>query len=181
MVPEGGVLPAVSASFSGSTLQAYVELFSEAPEQLEKASVVMEVAEREDGPTLDAAAASLKQPGAVGSERRTAEAGVPIALRRRATSGARGGQRLGPEGRSGHTPFRTCAPQQPLPRRLRARAGNGAADRVSSRMESFERGSVVTRRWWVLLDRMNVGNRWRARPRRRCRQPGRQLRGHAEV
>lgn len=161
--PEGGVMPAVAANFTGSMLQAYVELFSEAPQQLETASVVMEVAEREDGPTLDATAAALKEPGTPGGERRTAEAAVPIALLPSGDYVARAvvsvaGRKVGRVSR----PFRIVrAAASAVPSAGLERApGTAPPIAFSSRMEAFERGSVLTTPVvGFFLDRMNVGNR----------------------
>jgi tetratricopeptide (TPR) repeat protein len=59
---------------------AYVELFSEAPEQLKNATVVMEVAQNESSRALDSIPARFQQLQTGGDRRRVAEAGVPIAL-----------------------------------------------------------------------------------------------------
>lgn len=163
--PEGGVVPAVAANFTGSLLQAYVELFSEAPQQLETASVVMEVAKREDGPTLDATAAALKEPGAPGpgGERRTAEAAVPIALLPAGDYVARAvvsvaGRKVGQVTRSFRI-VRAAASAAPSAGLERA-PGTAPPIAFNSRMEAFERGSVLTTPVvGFFLDRMNVGNR----------------------
>jgi tetratricopeptide (TPR) repeat protein len=162
--PEGGVVPAVSGSFAGHMLQGYVELYSQVPEQLQNVSVVLEVAEREDGRALDGAAADISAPAAGGAERRTAEAAVPIALLPQGEYVARAvinvsGKKVGQVTR----PFRIVRPAMSVAAPV-AGAGRapGAAPPIAftSRTDSFERGSVVTPPVvGFFLDRMNVGNR----------------------
>jgi VWFA-related protein len=72
-----GLPPAVAADFTGDELHGYVELFSEAPEQLKNATVVIEVAQNETARALDSTPARFQLQG---DRRRVAEAGVPIAL-----------------------------------------------------------------------------------------------------
>jgi len=72
-----GLPPAVAADFTGDELHGYVELFSEAPEQLKNATVVIEVAQTETARALDSTPARFQLQG---DRRRVAEAGVPIAL-----------------------------------------------------------------------------------------------------
>jgi len=72
-----GLPPAVAADFTGDELHGYVELFSEAPEQLKNATVVIEVAQNETARALDSTPARFQLQG---DHRRVAEAGVPIAL-----------------------------------------------------------------------------------------------------
>ena len=73
-----GLPPAVAADFAGDELHAYVELFSEVPERLRSATVMMEIAQTENGRALDAVPARFQNVPA--ANRRVAEAGVPIAL-----------------------------------------------------------------------------------------------------
>ena len=73
-----GLPPAVAADFTGNELHGYVELFSDAPEQLKNTTVVMEVAQDETSRALDSVPARFQQ--VAGARRRVAEAGVPIAL-----------------------------------------------------------------------------------------------------
>jgi VWFA-related protein len=73
-----GLPPAVAADFTGTELHGYVELFSEAPDQLRNATVVMEVAQDETARALDSVPARFQ--AVAGNRRRVAEAGVPIAL-----------------------------------------------------------------------------------------------------
>jgi VWFA-related protein len=161
---EGGVVPAVSATFTGQMLQGYVELYSQAPDQLQNVSVVLEVSEREDGRTLDGAAADISVPATGGAERRTAEGAVPIALLPAGEYVARAvvsvsGKKVGQVSR----PFRIARPAMTAGSPV-AGAGRapGSAPPVpfTSRMDSFERGSVISPPVvGFFLDRMNVGNR----------------------
>ena len=76
----GGLPPAVAADFAGDEIHGYVELFSDVPEQLKNATVMMEVAQDEASRALDSTPARFQQVQAGGDRRRVAEAGVPIAL-----------------------------------------------------------------------------------------------------
>jgi VWFA-related protein len=75
----GPLRPAVTANFSGDFLHAYMELYSEAAEQLKNASVVVEVAKESDGRMLDSGVVKFQAnettPGV-----RVGEATVTIAL-----------------------------------------------------------------------------------------------------
>lgn len=76
----GGVVPAVSGEFTSDVLHGYLELYSDAAAALNNASVVLEIADSEQGRALDSAAARLQPPSPDTPDRRTAEAAVPIAL-----------------------------------------------------------------------------------------------------
>ena len=75
-----GLPPAVAADFSGDEIHGYVELFSDVPEQLKNATVMMEVARDEESRALDSVPARFQTVQAGADRRRVAEAGVPIAL-----------------------------------------------------------------------------------------------------
>jgi VWFA-related protein len=77
--PDGFVLPAVAGDFSSDYLHGYIELYSDAPDVLEQASVMLEVAGDEQGRTLDSTQARVLPMGTERT-RRAAEAAVPIAL-----------------------------------------------------------------------------------------------------
>ncbi len=53
----GGIVPTVSADFTGDTLHGYFELSSDALDPLNAASAVVEVAQSEQGRALDSAPA----------------------------------------------------------------------------------------------------------------------------
>jgi hypothetical protein len=76
--PDGPLRPAVSGEFSSDTLDAYLEIYSEAEEQLKNTTVVVEVAPSEDSRALDSSKATFHT--AEGTGKRTAEASVVIAL-----------------------------------------------------------------------------------------------------
>ena len=76
----GGLPPAVAADFAGDEIHEYIELFSDVPDQLTNATVVMEVAKDEASRALDSTPARFQQVQAGADRRRVAEAGVPIAL-----------------------------------------------------------------------------------------------------
>ena len=75
-----GLPLAVAADFSGDEIRGYIELFSDAPEQLKNATVMMEVAKDEESRALDSVPARFQTIQAAADRRRVAEAGVPIAL-----------------------------------------------------------------------------------------------------
>jgi VWFA-related protein len=164
-----GISPAVSANFTGQLLQGYVELYSETPEQLKNATVVMEVAGSEDSRALDSAPASYKDTPAEGPARRTAEASVPIALLPPGEYVARAvvsvsGRKIAQVSR----PFRIARPAMTVTAagaEARRAPGTEAPIPFTSRIDAFERGSVLTTPVvGFFLDRMNVGNRVAAAP-----------------
>lgn len=73
------VRPTVSGEVSSDFLHGYLELYSDAVDVLENASVTIEVASSEGGSALDSAVARLR-PEPQQPTRRTAEGVVPIAL-----------------------------------------------------------------------------------------------------
>ena len=73
------MLPAVAGEFSSDFLHGYIELYSDAPDVLEQASVMLEVAGDEEGRTIDSTEARVT-PMTADRTRRAAEAAVPIAL-----------------------------------------------------------------------------------------------------
>lgn len=169
MIAESGgpesksVTPAVSGEISGDVLQGYIELHSEAPEQINSATAVIEVAESEHGRTLDSAAAHFQDaPG--GPTRRVAEAGVTIALLPPGSYVARavvssGGRKIAQVNR----PFRIVR-SSPTATTPAAAAGvtPGHAPPVpfASPVDTFERSSVLAGPVvGFFLDKMNVGNR----------------------
>ncbi len=97
----GPLRPAVSANFSSDFLQTYLELSSDAPEQLKNASVVVEVARGENDRALDSAVAVFHDTPDSGRVR-VGEASVTIAV---AAAGRlrrpRGDQRLRTQGGPG--------------------------------------------------------------------------------
>jgi len=68
--------PTVSGQFSSDTLHAYLELYSDAEEQLKNATVVIEVAHRHDSTTLKSAAARFHESETPGT--RVVEASVTL-------------------------------------------------------------------------------------------------------
>jgi hypothetical protein len=76
---SGPLRPAIDGAFSGDLLHAYLELYSEAPEQLKNSSVVVEVAQQDVGRTLDSAPV-IFQPSTDFTQPRVGEATVTIAL-----------------------------------------------------------------------------------------------------
>ena len=75
----GGLIPTVSANFTGDLLHGYLELHSEAPEVLRSATVALEVAASPDTRALESAPVRFDDASATPA-RRAAEGVVPIAL-----------------------------------------------------------------------------------------------------
>lgn len=152
-------MPTVSANFTGDLLHGYLELHSEAPEVLRSATVAFEVAASPEARPLETAAARFDDESATPA-RRAAEAVVPIALLPTGDYIARAvvtvaGQRVGQVSR----PFRITrtAAASPTPA---AAAGNVTKPTIpfTSRMESFDRASVLTPQVvGFFIDRMNIG------------------------
>ena len=138
-----GLPPAVAADFTGDELHGYVELFSEAPEQLKNATVVIEVAQNETARALDSTPARFQLQG---DRRRVAEAGVPIALLPPGDYVARavvmvGGKKVGQVAR----PFRVTRPAATV-----ASPGAGtvpmraaAPIAFTSKIDAFDKSSVL--------------------------------------
>ena len=75
---EGPLRPRVGGEFSSDLLHAYLELYSQAEDQLKNATVVVEVAQSQDSRALDSADAQFHDSETPGT--RVAEAAVTIAL-----------------------------------------------------------------------------------------------------
>jgi VWFA-related protein len=145
----GDAPPPVAADFTGDELHAYLELLSDAPEQLTNATAVIEVAQNETGRAIESAPARLEAADMAGGRRRTAEAGVPIGRLPPGDYVARAvisvsGRRVGQVNR----PFRVTR-TGPI---VAARAGSAAPLAPSapipfaSRIDAFETASVLTPR-----------------------------------
>ena len=140
-----GLPPAVSADFTGDQLHAYVELFSEAEDQLRGATIVMDVAETESSPALNSAAARFQQ---VASATRRAAAGtVPIGLLGPGEYVARAiisvaGRRVGQVTR----PFRVArtAPELTAPGASATPLTPSASIPFASRIEAFDKSAALT-------------------------------------
>jgi VWFA-related protein len=143
----GDAPPPVAADLSGDELHAYLELLSEAPEQLTNTTVVIEVARSESGSAIESAPARLQAAETAAGRRRTAEAGLPIGLLPPGEYIARAvisvsGRKVGQVIR----PFRVSR-TGPI---VAARAGSTTALKPAapisfvSRMERFDKSSVLT-------------------------------------
>jgi hypothetical protein len=155
-----GLPPAVAADFTGDELHGYVELFSEVPEQLRNATVMMEVAQNETARALDSTPARFQEVPSGGDRRRVAEAGVPIGLLPPGEYVARavisvGGRKVGQVVR----PFRvtraalTVAP--PGTETVPMKAAPPIA--FTSRIDAFDKSAVLTPQVvGFFLDRMSA-------------------------
>ena len=143
---SGGALPpAVAADFAGDELHGYIELFSDVPERLNDATVVIEVAQTESGRALDSVPARFQQ--VASANRRVAEAGVPIGTLPAGEYVARavildGGRRIGQVVR----PFRVTRTTTAIaaPGTTALAAGGAAPIPFVSKTETFDRFSVLT-------------------------------------
>jgi VWFA-related protein len=142
-----GLTPSVSAVFSGDELHGHVELMSQAEDQLARASVSLEVAESADAKAIDSARAVFQQtpPGETAEHRRSAEAVVPIALLPPGEYVARAvisidGRKVGQVVR----PFRIAAHTVESAGRPRAALPSATAISVKSRIDAFDKSSVLT-------------------------------------
>ena len=153
-----GLPPAVAADFAGDELHAYVELFSEAPEQLKNATVLMEVAQGESSRALDSIPARFQPVQTGGDRRRVAEAGVPIALLPPGEYVARAvisvsGRKVGQVVR----PFRVTRAAAAAPGAATVPMRPAAAIAFNSRIDAFDKASVLTPQViGFFLDRMSA-------------------------
>ena len=157
----GGLIPTVSANFTGDLLHGYLELHSEAPEVLRSATVALEVAASPDTRALETAPVRFDDASATPA-RRAAEGVVPIALLPAGEYVARAvvtvaGQRVGQVSR----PFRISRTGAATPAATSEGAGANVAKTTipfTSRMEAFDRASVLTPQVvGFFVDRMNIG------------------------
>jgi VWFA-related protein len=156
----GDAPPPVAADLTGDELHAYLEILSEAPEQLTNASVVIEVAQSEAGSAIDSAPARLQAAERTGGRRRIVEAGLPIGLLPPGEYVARAvisvsGRKIGQVVR----PFRVSRAGPIIP----ARGGStvplkpAAPIAFASRIEVFDKASVLTPQVvGFFLDRMSA-------------------------
>jgi VWFA-related protein len=156
-----GLNPAVSAEFKGGMLHGYFELHSEASESLRAATVALEIANSAVARAIDTVPARFEEDTTPSPTRRIAEAVVPIGLLPAGDYVARAvvtvaGRKIGQVSRS----FRIVRSGVVAPEAVAAAGGLPATTAIpfTSRMESFERGSVLTPQVvGFFLDRMNVG------------------------
>ena len=143
----GDAPPPVAADLTGDELYAYLELLSEATEQLTNATVVIEISQSEAGRAVATAPARLQAAERAEGRRRIAEAGLPIGLLQPGEYVARAvisvsGRKVGQVIR----PFRVSR-AGPI---VGARAGSTAPLKpaapiaFASRMDAFHRSAVLT-------------------------------------
>ena len=159
------LVPAVAGDFTSGTLGGYLELYSDAEEVLQNASVVLDVAESETGRALDSAVAAIRRAEQDPPNRRTAEAGVTIALLPPGEYVARAvisinGRKAGTVTRAfriARTATSIAAPES------RALTGTRPAIAVPLRTDTFDRATVLSPQVvGFFLDRVNVGPAGRA-------------------
>jgi VWFA-related protein len=157
---EGGLRPVVASDVVSDMLQGYVELYSDAEDVLQRATVALEVASDEQGRTLDVANALIQTPSQDNPKRRTAQAIVPIALLPPGEYVARAivsvdGTKAGQVTR----PFRIAKARAATENgTLGARPGSRPPIPFISRPEAFERSSVLSPAVvQFFMERMNFG------------------------
>jgi VWFA-related protein len=164
-----GVVPIVGSEITSGTVTNYIELYSDAPEVLQNATVMFEVAQDEQARALDGAAGRVQPPTPdAPPNRRALEGSVPVALlppgnyvARAVISidGRKAGQVSRPfrVGRAAAARTPTAAPAT-KPGSLRT-TGPGPIP-FASRTERFDRQSVLTPQVvGFFMDRMNFGAR----------------------
>jgi VWFA-related protein len=143
----GDAPPPVAADLTGDELYTYLELQSEAVEQLTTATVVIEIAHSEAGGAIASAPARIQAAERAEGHRRIAEAGLPIGLLPPGEYVARavisvGGRKVGQVIR----PFRVSR-AGPV---VAVRAGStiplkpAAPIAFASRMDAFDKSAVLT-------------------------------------
>jgi len=144
---SGGLPPVVAADFTGDELHIYLELFSEVPEQLRSATVVLDVAQTDSSASLNSAAARFPQPAVPSENRRAAQGIVPIGILPPGEYVARaitsvGGRRVGQVAR----PFRVSRPVTSLtsPGASSALVTPATPIPFSSRIDAFDKTAVLT-------------------------------------
>jgi VWFA-related protein len=161
--------PTVSGEFTGDMLHGYVELQSDAAGPLQDASVALEIANSAQSRAIDTVAARFENEPASSPGRRVAEAEVPIALLPPGEYVARAvvtvaGRKVGQVSRSFRI-VRSATALRPEAAATGASLAPKAAIPFTSRIESFERASVLTPQVvGFFVDRMNVGANARPSP-----------------
>ena len=159
------VVPVVGRDFTSGNMHGYIELYSDAPEVLNNATVMFEIAQAADGRALDGAAGRVTPQTTANPNRRVVEGSIPIALLPPGEYVARAvlsldGKKIGQVarplrvGRTVTTPVRTTSTigiRSPTAR---------APIPFASRIDKFDRGSVLAAPVvGFFIDRMNFGAR----------------------
>jgi VWFA-related protein len=158
------VMPVVGRDLTSGTMHGYIELYSEAPEVLNNASVVFEVAQNAEARALDGAAGRVTPQKVASPNQRVIEGSIPIALLPPGEYVARAilsldGKKVAQVtrplriGRAVTTPVKTATLG------LRAPTSRGPIP-FASRIEKFDRTAVLASPVVAFfLDRMNFGAR----------------------
>lgn len=159
------ILPVVGKELTSGTMHGYIELYSEAPEVLNNATVIFEVAKTAEDRALDGAAGRVSPQKTASPNRKVVEGSIPMALlppgeyvARAVLSvdGKKVGQVIRPMrvGRTVVTPVRTSSALA-----LRSPTARAPIPFVS-RIEKFDRGAVLASPVVsFFLERMNFGAR----------------------
>jgi VWFA-related protein len=167
---SGGASPVVGGEFTSGMVNSYIELYADAAEALKNATVIFEVAVNDQSRALDGAAGRVQPASAEHPNRRIIEGSVPLALLPPGDYFVRAivsadGRRLGQISR----PFRVgrmATPAKPAPTAsLRPIAARSAPVSVASRVDRFDRGSVLTPQVvGFFMERLNLGERGETNP-----------------
>jgi tetratricopeptide (TPR) repeat protein len=142
---DGNAAPSVSGEFADAdSLQAYLELSADTPDVLSQATVLFEIAARQDSRALEAFPARVET-STISRDRFIAEAALPLALLPPGEYFARAvvtiaGKKTAPIVR----PFRVVRSSAPDTLAKRSDRRPRAAAVFSVRIDPFERGSVLT-------------------------------------
>jgi VWFA-related protein len=151
--------PAVTGELSSDFMHSYLEVYSDAATALDNFSVKFEVAAKDEGAPLDSIDGRLVASLATG-DRRVVEGAVPIGLLPPGDYVARAiinldGKQVGQVSR----PFKVATTRTTSSAALAARGGNRPPIPFASRIESFERTSVLTPEViGFFMERLNFGS-----------------------
>jgi tetratricopeptide (TPR) repeat protein len=160
---ESKVQPVVARDFTSGIMHGYLELYCDAVEVLNNATVMLEIAQSEDGRALDGAAVKLQPPSPEAPKRRIAEGSISLGLLPPGDYVARAiisidGRRAGQVTRPLRVGRMVSAKRTTSAVNLRPVSAKPAPIPFTSRIEKFERASVLTPQVvGFFLDRMNFG------------------------
>ena len=167
----GSAAPAVGGEFTSGMVNGYIELYADAGDVLKNTTVMFEVAENAQARALDGAAGRVQPASTEAPTRRALEGSIPVALLPPgdyvvravvSTDGRKVGQVTRPF-RVGRTV--TASKAKPAATGPRLAGGRSSTIPVSSRVDRFERASVLTPQVvGFFMERLDVGARGESNP-----------------
>jgi VWFA-related protein len=158
-IAAGGLLPAVVGDFVPGTMHGYLELYGDGEAQLDQASVTFEVADSEEGRAIESAPGRVQPASADAPGRRTVQGAVTTSLLPPGDYVARAVVNVdGRKAASLTRPFHIAAATPAAASGARASAIARPTIPFTSRIDAFERGSVLTPQVvGFFFDRANTG------------------------